>query len=44
MEGLTYRIVQHDGGWAYKVGDVFSERTSTIVPTFILGAVPCRIH
>lgn len=25
MAGITYRIVQHDGGWAYKVGDVFSE-------------------
>ncbi|ARQ02707.1 DUF2188 domain-containing protein [Pseudorhodoplanes sinuspersici] len=25
MTHLTYRIVQHDGGWAYKVGDVFSE-------------------
>lgn len=21
----TYAIVDHDGGWAYKVGDVFSE-------------------
>ncbi|KQT60691.1 MULTISPECIES: DUF2188 domain-containing protein [unclassified Aureimonas] len=25
MSGLTYEIVQHDGGWAYKVGTVFSE-------------------
>jgi hypothetical protein len=25
MAHVTYRIVQHDGGWAYKVGDVFSE-------------------
>ncbi|MEO9337224.1 hypothetical protein ABFT80_07295 [Mesorhizobium sp. SB112] len=22
---VTYTIVEHDGGWAYKVGDVFSE-------------------
>ena len=22
---ITYRIVQHDGGWAYKLGDSFSE-------------------
>jgi hypothetical protein len=22
---VTYRVVEHDGGWAYKVGDVFSE-------------------
>jgi hypothetical protein len=26
MSHVTYRIVQHDGGWAYKAGDVFSER------------------
>ncbi len=25
MSHVTYRIVQHDSGWAYKVGDVFSE-------------------
>ena len=25
MSHVTYRIVQHDEGWAYKVGDVFSE-------------------
>jgi hypothetical protein len=25
MTHISYRIVQHDGGWAYKVGDVFSE-------------------
>ena len=22
---ITYEVVEHDGGWAYKVGDVFSE-------------------
>ncbi len=22
---IHYRVVQHDGGWAYKLGDVFSE-------------------
>lgn len=22
---IHYRIVQHDGGWTYKLGDVFSE-------------------
>jgi pimeloyl-ACP methyl ester carboxylesterase len=26
---LVYRIVQHDGGWAYKVGDVLSETFSS---------------
>jgi hypothetical protein len=25
MSHVTYTIVPHDGGWAYKVGDVFSE-------------------
>jgi hypothetical protein len=22
---ITYKIVEHDGGWAYKLGDVYSE-------------------
>jgi hypothetical protein len=25
MSEVTYEIVQHDGGWAYKVNGVFSE-------------------
>ena len=25
MVKLVYHVVQHDGGWAYKVGDAFSE-------------------
>jgi len=25
MVKIHYRIVQHDGGWAYKLGEVFSE-------------------
>lgn len=25
MSEVHYIIVEHDGGWAYKVGDVFSE-------------------
>ncbi len=25
MSHVTYKIVRHDDGWAYKVGDVFSE-------------------
>lgn len=25
MPRLQYRIVEHDGGWAYKLNDVFSE-------------------
>ncbi len=23
MSDIHYKIVEHDGGWAYKVGDVF---------------------
>ena len=26
---LVYEVVQHDGGWAYKVGDTFSETFPT---------------
>ena len=29
MVEVTYRIVEHDGGWAYKLGDVFSETFGT---------------
>jgi hypothetical protein len=25
MASVVYEVVEHDGGWAYKVGDVFSE-------------------
>ncbi|PWW01498.1 hypothetical protein DFR52_102160 [Hoeflea marina] len=28
MTKITYQIVQHDGGFAYKVGDVYSETFS----------------
>lgn len=29
MDEAHYRIVEHDGGWAYKLGDVFSETFRT---------------
>lgn len=29
MTTITYVVVEHDGGWAYKVGDVFSETFPT---------------
>jgi hypothetical protein len=29
MTTVKYQIVEHDGGWAYKVGDVFSETFPT---------------
>lgn len=29
MAEVTYAIVEHDGGWAYRVGDVYSETFAT---------------
>jgi hypothetical protein len=29
MTTVSYEVVEHDGGWAYKVGDVFSETFPT---------------
>eukprot|EP01035_Chromulina_nebulosa_P010371 gene10371-biopygen8687 len=29
MSKIIYTIVEHDGGWAYKLGDVFSESFAT---------------
>jgi hypothetical protein len=29
MAYLTYEIVRHDGGWAYKLGDTLSETYSS---------------
>jgi hypothetical protein len=29
MAKIHYKIVQHDGGWAYKLNDVFSEPFAT---------------
>lgn len=29
MDHVTYEIVEHNGGWAYKLGDVFSETFPT---------------
>ena len=29
MSHVTYEVVEHDDGWAYKLGDVFSERFDT---------------
>jgi len=29
MSEVNYHVVEHDGGWAYKVGDVFSETFAT---------------
>lgn len=29
MAKVTYHVVEHDGGWAYRVGDVYSETFRT---------------
>ena len=29
MSKITYKIVEHDGGWAYRVGDTLSETFPT---------------
>jgi Uncharacterized protein conserved in bacteria (DUF2188) len=29
MADVTYEIVEHDGGWAYRLGDVYSETFPT---------------
>lgn len=29
MSEVRYEVVEHDGGWAYKVGGVFSETFAT---------------
>jgi hypothetical protein len=29
MSKVTYRVVKHDGGWAYEVNGTYSERFST---------------
>ena len=29
MTHVTYRIVEHDGGWAYRLGDTYSETYAT---------------
>lgn len=29
MTHITYHVVPHDGGWAHKLGDVFSETFAT---------------
>lgn len=29
MAGIHYRIVEHDGGWTYRLGDVMAETFAT---------------
>jgi hypothetical protein len=37
MPDVTYEIVQHDGGWAYKVDGVFSETFPTHAEALAAG-------
>ncbi|MGQ2909885.1 MAG: DUF2188 domain-containing protein [Aliihoeflea sp.] len=34
MSDLTYRIVEHDGGWAYRAGETYSETFSSYDAAF----------
>jgi hypothetical protein len=42
MSRITYEIVQHDGGWAYKVGTTYSEtfrsRTDAVAAAKVAAA------
>ncbi len=35
---VIYNVVEHDGGWAYRVGDVFSEAFATHDAALIAAA------
>ena len=34
MTHITYEVVEHNGGWAYKLDDVFSETFDTYAEAF----------
>ena len=46
MTKIHYRVVRHDGGWAYKLGDVFSEtfptRERAMAAAKQIGRASCR--
>jgi len=42
MSHVTYEVVQHDGGWAYKVGDVFSETFRTHEEAHVAARIAAR--
>ncbi|WEX11905.1 DUF2188 domain-containing protein [Chelativorans sp. AA-79] len=41
---MIYRVVEHDGGWAYKVGDVFSETHPTRQAAFRAAEQAAAAH
>jgi Uncharacterized protein conserved in bacteria (DUF2188) len=42
MPDVTYEIVQHDGGWAYKFNGVFSETFSTHAEALATAPAACQ--
>lgn len=41
---VTYEVVEHDGGWAYKVDDVFSETYATHEAATAAAARAAMLH
>jgi hypothetical protein len=41
---ITYRVVEHDGGWAYKVNDVFSETVPSHDAALEAAENAARVH
>ncbi len=35
MVEVTYEIVEHDGGWAYRVDGVYSKRAPSVFPAHL---------
>ncbi|RVM00846.1 DUF2188 domain-containing protein [Sinorhizobium meliloti] len=44
MATIRYEIVEHDGGWAYKVDDVFSEAFPTHDDALAAAEIAARHH
>ncbi|WP_027998023.1 DUF2188 domain-containing protein [Sinorhizobium arboris] len=44
MATVRYEIVEHDGGWAYKVDDVFSEAFPTHADALAAAEIAARHH
>ncbi|RMI18781.1 DUF2188 domain-containing protein [Sinorhizobium meliloti] len=44
MATIRYEIVEHDGGWAYKVDDVFSETFPTHDDALAAAEIAARHH
>lgn len=42
MSHITYRVVEHDGGWTYKQGDTFAETFATHDEARKAAAMACR--